>query len=685
MGGGVRQFIERLATRLWPEFEGTTGRARAIHTGDLFGVLYAAPLAVAALVWLVVVTDLLVLRTSWVPLLLLFALVYALRRLDFTSYTEIERGIHASFGGSAEDMVRWPAALMFGPTALWMYVFWRTFSMVGELRSADSTELRLAAARGYAIEVGGDTLAGIAALMLYYRMGGTHPPAGLSLPALMPAAFATAVRFVVPVVVSTPHLLLTTRSPDLGFSKAAMPRVWKFMWVAATWPLLVAPFTVFATGLYAEKGIVAFLFIIGGTLFASALAHRMSRFVELSTERRREMRSLVQLGWAVADIPPGTVSLETLLDEYARGMFAMCSVNIRLFPDRTLLNDPDYAEPPDDVVWEWLQAVGETLVAPARHTLPWGETPRSYGTVLVPIQHTETGETLGGIAIRKRVRPEHVADIVHAAESLATQIASVLHGEEVYEQAIHTMLAEEELAVAADMQASLMPSRAPEVPGWEFKAIIDSARQASGDFVDLIPLTEGKWGLLIADVSGKGVAAALYMAMVRTLIRTYAFEYECEPARVMERSNHRILTDTSDDSYVTAFYAVLDPATGRMCYSNAGHNPPYLFRVFDGGDFEELGATGIPLGMLADATWEEREVVVRPGDRLLAYTDGATDALNEYEEPFGEERLLEVARHAALLSAIEMRTIILDSIKGFVGAAEQEDDITLMIIARDDE
>jgi serine phosphatase RsbU (regulator of sigma subunit) len=680
----VRQLVERLATRLWPEFADTTGRERAVRTGDLFGVLYLTPLTVVALVWLITVTDPAVFRTSWAPLLLLFGLVYALRRLDFTSYTEIERGVFASFGGSADDMVLWPAALMFGPTALWMYVFWRTFSMVGDFRQADSTELQMTAARSYVVEAGGETFAGIAGLMLYYAVGGTHPPAGLGFAALVPAILATAVRFTVPVVISMPHLLMTTRSPDLGFSPGAMPKVRKFLWFAAAWPLLVAPFAVFAAGLYAEKGIVAFLFIIGGTLFASALAHRMSRFVELSTERRRELRSLVQLGWAVADIPPGTVSLETLLDEYARGMFAMCSVNIRLFPDRTLLNDPDYADPPDGVVWEWLQAVGDTLVAPARHTLPWGETPRSYGTVLVPIQHTETGETLGGIAIRKRVRPENVDDVVHAAESLATQIASVLHGEEVYEQAIHTMLAEEELAVAADMQASLMPSKAPEVSGWEFKAIIDSARQASGDFVDLIPLTEGKWGILVADVSGKGVAAALYMAMVRTLIRTYAFENECEPARVLERANHRILTDTRDDSYVTAFYAVLDPATGRLCYANAGHNPPYLFRVFDGGEFEELHATGIPLGMLPETTWGHGEVMMRPGDRLLAYTDGATDAANPDEEPFGTKRLLEVARNAALLSPIEMRTVILDHIKRFVGEAEQEDDITIMIVARDD-
>ena len=678
----MRRLIERLAERLWPGFGNVTGRARAVRVGDLFGVIYAAPLAVAAIVWLVAVTDLSVLRTSWAPLLLLFALVYVVRRLDFTSYSEIERGVYASFGGSAEDMVRWPAALMFGPTALWMYIFWRTYTLVSDLRGSDSTELRMSASRSYAVDVGGDTLGGIAGLLLYSALGGTHPPTGLSLLALTPAILATLVRFAVPVVAATPHLLMTTHSPDLGFSPASMPKVRRFMWVSATWPLLVAPFAVFATGLYAEKGLAAYLFIIGGTLFASALAHRMSRAVEMNTERRRELRSLVRLGWAISDSPPGAPPLAELLDKHARGMFAMCTLDIRLFPDTHLLHDPEAAERPDDVVWEWLQAVGETLVAPARHTLPWGETPRSYGTILVPIQHSESGAVLGGIAIRKRVLPEQVDDIVHAAESLATQIASALHGVELYEQAIRTMRAEEELAVAADMQASLMPSKAPNVPGWEFKALIDSAREASGDFVDLIPLPGQRWGMLVADVSGKGVAAALYMAMVRTLIRTYASEHDAAPVEVMSSANRRILADTHDDSYVTAFFAVLDPATGSLRYCNAGHNPPFLMR--SGSDaVEELSGTGIPLGMLADAVWEERELVMQPGDRLLAYTDGVTDAANISDEPFGEGRLLEIAKANRDKSAVEIRTAVLEKVRGFVGEAEQQDDITLMVVARD--
>ena len=134
---------------------------------------------------------------------------------------------------------------------------------------------------------------------------------------------------------------------------------------------------------------------------------------------------------------------------------------------------------------------------------------------------------------------------------------------------------------------------------------------------------------------------------------------------------------------MTAFYAVLDPATGTLIYCNAGHNPPYLFRTQNGGAVEELRGTGIPLGMLKDAVWERGEVTMLPGERLLAYTDGVTDAQNPEDEPFGEVRLIEVAKANVEASPIEMRTAVLDEIKSFVGQAAQEDDITLMVVARD--
>ena len=679
----MQKVLDFIARRFWPELLDASERDRAIVSGDILAVLYAGPLAIVALVWLVLSTDLQVFRSAWFPFVIFLMLIYAFRRLDFNSYIEVERGIFGNFNGSIEDMVRWPAALMFGPTALSLFLVWRTVSLVQSLREADVARLSWSASRNYLTDAGGDTLAGLVALLVYARLGGVHPPAGLALPALVPAIYATLVRFLIPIVVAAPHMLYLERSPALAFGSESVRALRRLTWTSVSWPLLVAPFTVFAAGLYAEKGLVAFLFVVGGALMASGLAHRMSRAVEASTERTRELRSLEGLGRAIVDGPPDASRLPGLLGEHVGGMFAMSTIDIRLFPQNDLLHEPDYADPPDEVAWEWLQATGETLGSPARRRLPWGVTPRSHGTVLVPIVHSETGATMGGVYLRKRVNPEMVSDVIPAAQSLAAQIAAALHGSEVYQQALRHLRAEEELAVAADMQASLMPSSAPRVPGWEFKAIIDSAREASGDFIDLIPLSGGRWGILVADVSGKGVAAALYMAMVRTLIRTYAFEHESAPAEVMAAANRRILSDTNDDSFVTAFYAVLDPAAGTLRYCNAGHNPPYLFHTQNGGAVEELRGTGIPLGMLPAATWEDSEVRMLPGDRLLAYTDGVTDAQNTSDEPFGEGRLLEVAKANVAETPIEMRTAIFDEIKSFVGEAEQEDDITLMVVARD--
>lgn len=676
----MEEFLLRLAGRVDPRLARARGRERAVGLAGLFGVLYGAPVMAVAVVWLVASTDLSTVEGASLPFLIIFVLVYLFRRLAFTSYVEIEPGVFGTFGGSVDDIVRWSGALLFGPPVLWVHVFWRSVEFVRDFRRSDLAGLRWDSTRQFILDAGGDALAGLLGLALYVRLGGVHPPPALSVDALAPAVYATAVRFIVPVALGAPYLAFLGRSPSLSFGFESRRALLRFSVISSVWPLLVAPFAVFAAGLYVAEGPVAWLFLVAGALLASLLAHRMSKAVAESSERTRELRSMERLGRAIVEGPPDASSLPELLREHVAGMFVMSTVDIRLFPDRDLLHEPEYAELPNGAAWEWIQAAGATFASPAGRRLPWGETPRSHGVVLVPILDTETSAVIGGIIIRKRMRPDVVTDVLPAAQSLAAQISSALHGARVYRQALEHMRVEEELAVAADMQANLMPASAPRVAGWEFKAIIDSAREASGDFIDFIPLSGGKWGVLVADVSGKGIAAALYMAMVRTLIRTYAYENEDAPERVFASANRRILLDTNNDSFVTAFYGVLHPDSGLLRYSNAGHNAPFLLHA--AGGVEELGGTGIPLGMLEDASWELREATVLPGDRLLAFTDGATDAQNDRDEPFGERRLLAVAKTHASETAVDMRTAVFEEIKRFVGDAAQEDDITLMVVAR---
>jgi sigma-B regulation protein RsbU (phosphoserine phosphatase) len=250
----------------------------------------------------------------------------------------------------------------------------------------------------------------------------------------------------------------------------------------------------------------------------------------------------------------------------------------------------------------------------------------------------------------------------------------------------------EELALAGEIQASFLPGALPDIPDWQLAAALIPARETSGDFYDAIPLPNGRFGILVADVTDKGTAAALYMALSRTLIRTYAVEYDTQPELIFSAVHRRILSDTDTKQFVTVFYGVLDPTTGTLTYANAGHNPPYLFRAQDSAGAasdtlnhaHELNNTGPPLGMrmFSDMTWDRREVQLAPGDVLVLYSDGITEAQNSEQEFFEEERLIEVAGANLGRSAGAIQDAILTEVHKFAGDAPQSDDITLFVVAR---
>lgn len=234
--------------------------------------------------------------------------------------------------------------------------------------------------------------------------------------------------------------------------------------------------------------------------------------------------------------------------------------------------------------------------------------------------------------------------------------------------------------MAGRIQEGLLPRQVPRLPGWDILATLEPARETSGDFYDFITLPEGRLGIVVADVADKGAGAALYMALSRTLIRTFAMEYPTQPERVMRATNERILKDAKATLFVTLFYGVLDPLTATLTYCNAGHNPPY----FLGGEVdsvEELTRTGMALGVLEGVDWEQMTLQMAPGDAVVLYTDGITEARDASGSMFGEERLLEVAQKAQGCTAWEIQDALLDEIHGYVGDAPRLDDITLMVLA----
>ena len=238
-----------------------------------------------------------------------------------------------------------------------------------------------------------------------------------------------------------------------------------------------------------------------------------------------------------------------------------------------------------------------------------------------------------------------------------------------------------ELKKARLVQESLLPENPPQLPGWGVEVMLKPAHETSGDFYDFLSIPDGKLGLVIADVTDKGTSAALFMALSRSLWRTFAVNHPSEPELTLAETNQRILADTHGGLFITLFYGILDPKSGNFNYCSAGHLPGYLVRAKD-GSLERLERTGVPLGVFGEASWKRESTHFEEGDILVLYTDGITDAQNADEEFYGMERLERFVCKYAGKTAKQVRDALLDELGAWVGEAAQFDDITLMVVGR---
>jgi len=233
------------------------------------------------------------------------------------------------------------------------------------------------------------------------------------------------------------------------------------------------------------------------------------------------------------------------------------------------------------------------------------------------------------------------------------------------------------MEVARDIQLSLLPERPPEIPGWELAAYYRPARLVGGDFYDFIPLPDDKYALIIADVADKGTPAALFMATCRTLIRAVAPSGR-GAAGSLERVNQLLMYDNRSDLFFTCWYAIFDPATGNLDYCSGGHNPPILIHA--DGKITELRSKGIAIGVLDEIKLAEDSVRLQPGDVLLAYTDGLTEAPRADMTEFGEVELHVTAMKYHKLSAIEMTKKIVAAVDRFTDGQPAFDDLTMFTV-----
>ena len=302
--------------------------------------------------------------------------------------------------------------------------------------------------------------------------------------------------------------------------------------------------------------------------------------------------------------------------------------------------------------------------------------------LLVPL--VSQGELIGVLNLGRRLsEQDYSSDDRKLLDNLAAQAAPALRvGQLVREQeaeAVTRQRFEQELEVARLIQQHFLPQELPDLPGWNISAYYRPAREVGGDFYDVIPLADGRVGFVVGDVTDKGVPAALVMSATRSVLRASAQRIP-EPGAVLERVNEHLYPDMPEKMFVTCLYGVLEPGSGVLRFANAGHDVPYV-KTADG--VGELRARGMPLGLMAGMTYEEKETTLQPGESVLLHSDGVVEAHDPQRNMFGFPRLKETVGEVAGGQVLIDR--VLTDLDEFCGPdAEQEDDITMVTLERAD-
>jgi serine phosphatase RsbU (regulator of sigma subunit)/predicted ester cyclase len=257
---------------------------------------------------------------------------------------------------------------------------------------------------------------------------------------------------------------------------------------------------------------------------------------------------------------------------------------------------------------------------------------------------------------------------------------SELLGQRLEQEMLERERVEQELQVARSIQQASLPEEVPTLEGWQISPFYRPARQVGGDFYDFHPLSEGRLGLVVGDATGKGVPAALVMSTTLGMLRAVSQALDSSsPGELLEQVNEALVPSIPTNMFVTCFYCILDQRSGSLTYANAGHDLPYLHR---NGEAEELRARGMPLGLMPEMEYEEKETILQAGEAALFYSDGLVEAHNPEGEMVGFPRLgALVSEHAAEEESLE--EALLEELYSFVGEGwVQEDDITLLTLRR---
>ena len=301
--------------------------------------------------------------------------------------------------------------------------------------------------------------------------------------------------------------------------------------------------------------------------------------------------------------------------------------------------------------------------------------PRTNSEMVAPI--ISNNEVIGVFDLESDELNAYSNDDVEILMLLASQVAIIIEKVMLHEQLIEKQRLETQLEIAREVQLQLLPPRDPKLEGFDISAYNFPTEEVSGDYYDWVRIYNDQIGIVIADVSGKGVPAALLMAFLRASLRA-ATHIGYAPHISMSKVNYLLWESIERNQFVTAFYGILDAPNRTLAYSNAGHNPPLLMNADGTAHFEERG--GVPLGMFRDSRYYEYFATIEPGQLLVLYTDGVTDAMNQSGEDYGRQRLVEAVRQAQQLSARDLIDSIQQDVMKWTDGRGSHDDVTFFVV-----
>jgi sigma-B regulation protein RsbU (phosphoserine phosphatase) len=315
-----------------------------------------------------------------------------------------------------------------------------------------------------------------------------------------------------------------------------------------------------------------------------------------------------------------------------------------------------------------------------------GKSVRNRERLLIGFPLSVKGEMLGVMLIEeedpiKGTPSLHIREKrIEIVKGITQQAAIAIKNELLQQDAVKTETMERELQLAREIQTTFLPDKLPELPGWDIGVKWQPAHQVGGDFYDIFILDDERIGFVIADVADKGMPAALFMTLIRTLIRAAAKE-KISPAAVLKQVNELLVPDSKHGMFVTVFYGVFSLYSGKLIYANAGHNPPIVKQI-DRDELTDLTRTSMALGIFTDIDVDERELWLKPGDWMLLYTDGITEAFSAKDEMFGIDRLIGLLMDYKFVSAKGLIDTIVMAVEDFIKGRDLSDDMTLAAISR---